>query len=148
MAIPPIMANTAAGPTPCFAGSAVVQASLERTSKVYAHSSGSTPTNVADVVVDRGSLSQWKDIIADFRRVPLLLLSSSLSSSSSSSHRFSDRFVLPPHGDPFVYCKTSLLPLSVKFDDCCLVRVCQHEVSAVCFPPVTYPREYVWCSNS
>jgi hypothetical protein len=28
--------------------------------------------------------------------------------------------LLPPHGDPFVYCKTKRLPLSVKFDDCCL----------------------------
>ena len=47
-----------------------------------AHSSGSTPTNVAVVseVVARGSLSQWKDIVADLRRIPV--------SSSSSSQRF------------------------------------------------------------
>ena len=33
MAMTPMMAKTAAGPTPCFVGSEVIHAAMERTSK-------------------------------------------------------------------------------------------------------------------
>jgi hypothetical protein len=49
-------------------GSAPGQACCERTSKKYAHSSGSVPTKDAAVRVS-GSRSQRKEMVADLRRV-------------------------------------------------------------------------------
>lgn len=87
-----------------------MQAALERTSKWYEHSSGSVPTNVRVACVARGSLSQWKEMRVDLRR-----------GSGSVSLDFKERFEeLTSHGDPFVYCRTSLLPRNVRFEDCCL----------------------------
>lgn len=136
MAITPIMAKTAPGPTDCLAGSAVTQAALESTSKWYEHSSGSVPTKVAVAWVARGSLSQWKEISVDFLRSEEDLLSSSSEV---------ERFDFGPQGDPFVYCRTSLLPRTVKFDDCCLRDV---RSSSLVVQNFAYPIEYFLLSSS
>lgn len=89
-----MMAKTAAGPTPCLVGSGAIHAADERTSKWYEHSSGETPTKVVveEAIVERESLSQWKEMIVDF-----FCLES-----------------LSPQGEPLVYCRTRRLPLRVS----------------------------------
>jgi hypothetical protein len=47
-----------------------------------------------------------------------------------------------------VYCKTSLLPLSVKSDDCCLIGSVSMAFQGYLLQIATHPREYVLSPNS